>query len=105
MKWSRKTSQGRSGWVECDISTEWREGEAMQIPKERTFQAEAVESAKALRPKQAQSVLVSERALEHTVSLQDGAQRNDPRGECGNEVCEIAQVQMGYLLSGQGKGL
>ena len=56
--------------MECDISTEWREGKPC---KERTFQAKAVESAKALRPKQAQSVLVSEHALEHTVSLQDGA--------------------------------
>ena len=70
MKLSRNTSQGRSGWVECDISTEWREGKPC---KERTFQAKAVESAKALRPKQAQSVLVSEHTLEHTVSLQDGA--------------------------------
>lgn len=48
-------------------------GKAMQITKERTFQAKAVESAKALRPKHAQSVLVSEHALEHTVSLRDGA--------------------------------
>lgn len=37
MKLSRKTSQGRSGWVECDISTEWREGEAVQVPQGKSI--------------------------------------------------------------------
>ena len=32
-------------------------------------------------------------------------ERNDPGGECGNEVYEMAPVQIGYMLSGQGKGL